>query len=445
MNDPMQAMVTEDRSAERAAAAVGRKRGWLRRRGTWAVLLLAGLVALLVAWPRPTSEVEKGVRGLTQGQRFNLAGWTVGAVAGKLGGFVRSPASGLAATEGEAMVRDYLEMARRAGQLEDEIDRVYADPAQDQPDLTTESQRAELAGLRAELAAQADLVEAVLEAQVSQVVTDVGLDTAGVVWPPPRLRFTEPPQLLVVSPRQRIERLYSVDLLPDLDPAQRTGLEDAVAERFDLSAYVTGIGGYGVWPTMVVDRHGLPWTMETIAHEWVHNYLAFRPLGWSYLQGGDAITINETVASIAGEELGRAVMAAYYPDLLPPLPSPQSEVTNQIGTPETSAFDFGREMRTTRLVADRLLAYSLVEEAETYMEDRRRRFVENGYRLRKLNQAYFAFHGSYATGPAGVDPIGPKLQLLRERSPSLAAFFEAVEDITTVADLDAALQQAAKP
>jgi hypothetical protein len=71
--------------------------------------------------------------------------------------------------------------------------------------------------------------------------------------------------------------------------------------------------------------------------------------------------------------------------------------------------------------------------------------VGNGYRLRKLNQAYFAFHGSYATGPAGVDPIGPKLELLRERSPSLAAFFEAVESMTTVADLDTALQQATEP
>jgi hypothetical protein len=343
------------------------------------------------------------------------------------------------------MVRGYLEMAQRAGRLEDEIERIYADPAQEQPGQATERQRAELAALREKLESEAGVVEAVLETQVSQVVASAGLSTAGLTWPPPRLRFTEPPQLLVVSPRARIERLRSVDLVPDLDAAQRGSLEDAVADGFDLSAYVTSVGGYGTWPTMVVDRYGLPWTVETIAHEWIHNYLAFRPLGWAYLQGGDAVTINETVASIAGEELGRAVMAAYFPDLLPPPPSPQSELTNHVGRSEAPAFDFGREMRTTRLVADRLLAHGLVEEAETYMEDRRQRFVDNGYRLRKLNQAYFAFHGSYATGPAAVDPIGPKLEALRERSSSLAEFLDTVSTMTSLADLDAALQQAERP
>jgi hypothetical protein len=92
-----------------------------------------------------------------------------------------------------------------------------------------------------------------------------------------------------------------------------------------------------------------------------------------------------------------------------------------------------------------LLAHGLVQEAETYMEDRRQRFVENGYRLRKLNQAYFAFHGSYATGPAAVDPIGPKLKALRERSSSLADFLDTVDGMTTLADLDAALLQSGQP
>lgn len=446
MNDSTQAIVTTDTISDKAAGRAASRWGKLRRRGIWAALVLAGLILLLVgAGLRPADELEAGLRELTRGERFNLASWEVTAVAQKLGGFVRPPAAGLSAAEGEAMVRSYLEMARRAGQLEAEIERIYADPAEDQPDLATESQRAELAGLREKLEAQADVVEAVLESQASQVVASAGLSTAGLVWPPPRLRFTEPPQLLVVSPRERIERLRSVDLVPDLDTAQRASLEDAVANGFDLSAYVTGVGGYGTWPTMVVDRYGLPWTLETIAHEWIHNYLAFRPLGWAYLQGGDAVTINETVASIAGEELGRAVMAAYYPDLLSPPPSPQSELTNHLDRRDTPDFDFGREMRTTRVVADKLLAHGLVEEAETYMEDRRQRFVDNGYRLRRLNQAYFAFHGSYATGPAAVDPIGPKLEALRERTSSLAEFLDTVDGMTTLADLDAALQQSGQP
>ena len=39
--------------------------------------------------------------------------------------------------------------------------------------------------------------------------------------------------------------------------------------------------------------------------------------------------------------------------------------------------------------------------------------LEQGYVIRKLNQAYFAFHGSYAVGTSATDPIGGKLRSLR--------------------------------
>ena len=53
------------------------------------------------------------------------------------------------------------------------------------------------------------------------------------------------------------------------------------------------------------------------------------------------------------------------------------------------------------------------------MEARRRIFWENGYKIRKLNQAYFAFYGAYADKPfsaAGADPVGNDVRLLRARS-----------------------------
>ncbi len=71
------------------------------------------------------------------------------------------------------------------------------------------------------------------------------------------------------------------------------------------------------------------------------------------------------------------------------------------------------------------------------MEARRRVFVDNGYQIRKLNQAYFAFRGAYAAEPGarGEDPIGPLLRQLRERSPSLKAFLEQTAGITSFEDL----------
>jgi hypothetical protein len=99
-------------------------------------------------------------------------------------------------------------------------------------------------------------------------------------------------------------------------------------------------------------------------------------------------------------------------------------------------FDFGKEMDTTRRRVDDLLAEGKVEEAEAYMEERRRLFVENGYLIRKLNQAYFAFYGGYQAGggvpgAGGADPIGPAVQEIYERSRSLPEFVKIMRHITT--------------
>ena len=74
------------------------------------------------------------------------------------------------------------------------------------------------------------------------------------------------------------------------------------------------------------------------------------------------------------------------------------------------------------------------------MEAQRRILVENGYAIRKLNQAYFAFHGSYAVGTAATDPIGGKLRLLRKQADNLASFLRTVAKFSEPGDLDAALR-----
>ncbi|MEZ4715811.1 MAG: hypothetical protein R2851_06945 [Caldilineaceae bacterium] len=67
-------------------------------------------------------------------------------------------------------------------------------------------------------------------------------------------------------------------------------------------------------------------------------------------------------------------------------------------------FDFRTEMRRTRLMVDRLLADPITRRGRRpYMEQQRQQFVANGYPIRKLNQAYFAFHGSYGTSAASTD------------------------------------------
>lgn len=416
------------------------------RSASW--LVVVGLIAMILlqaGWRMPPDPVEMSLDRLTADHRFDLATWEVDAVTDKLVDFVRNPAHGLTTEQAVAAVREYLRLSNRTGELAGEIERAYSDPTIREPEVATRSQRSELAAMRNQLAADARTVEAILERQLSERIDAAGLTTAGLVWPPPRFRFTEPPQMLVLSPRDRIERLRTVDLKSDLDSADRDLIEQGMAQEQNLSSYVTGIGGYGVYPTMVIDRYGLPWTAETIAHEWVHNYLAFHPLGWSFLEGGESVTINETVASIVGEELGQAILEAYYPDLVPPArPAAEAmpqEPAEQADPSKPPAFEFGPEMRATRLVVDELLKKGKVDEAEAFMEARRLTFIENGYSLRVLNQAYFAFHGSYATGASSTDPIGPKLRQLRAQSPTLRDFLTTVDSITDVAGLDAALER----
>ena len=88
------------------------------------------------------------------------------------------------------------------------------------------------------------------------------------------------------------------------------------------------------------------------------------------------------------------------------------------------------------------LADGKVEEAESLMEQRRQELEAQGYRIRKINQAYFAFTNLYAGeggSPGATNPIGPKLDELRQRSGSLARFVDIAGSLTGVAALDSAL------
>jgi hypothetical protein len=78
------------------------------------------------------------------------------------------------------------------------------------------------------------------------------------------------------------------------------------------------------------------------------------------------------------------------------------------------------------------------------MEQRRQFFWDNGYAIRKLNQAYFAFYGSYADvpgGAAGEDPVGPAVRDLRRRSQSLADFLHSMSAFTSFEQLQAKLAE----
>ena len=428
-------------------------RGGLRRRlaiGARCVATLGLLLVLVRTADVPPSQFfDWRLREQTAGMAFDFITWEAKAWLAK-GGFIwLAPQDTLSEAQRRQLVTEYLDAQRRANVLRDEIQGVYS-RVEGQAAVEAAAPLEEaLQQERAWMAARQDIVEGILEEQVSTELQAEGLGWGGYVWPPVKIRFTELPLLLVVSQRAQITREKDVDLEAGIPVLEQEALEARVDGLSDeRRSLVTAIGGLSAYPAMILEVDSLVWLADTFAHEWTHHYLIFHPLGLNYERSGEMTSINETTASIVGREIGRRVIARYYPGLvprLPPLPEPPAVPPMTSGElvwpdePPPDRFDFGREMRITRLRVDELLAEGKVEEAEAYMEQRRLMFVEQGHELRKLNQAYFAFYGSYATSPSSGNPIGGQLEWLRGQSATLRDYLFSVASIAQHEDLLALL------
>ena len=412
-------------------------------------LLLGALLLLLVAEGPPPGSLDAQIDRLLADEQFDFLGWEAEALLSKLAHSLISPQRYMDESSRHDFFLDYLALVADIGQTEWEIHRVYTDSDVEDPEAETTALRARLHELRVVEENRQLLAEAILEEQVSSALVGEGFGTLGQELPPIGAHFTPLPALLIVSARDRIERISSLGLRHGLNAAQREDIEKQVDTSQDVSSLVTNIGGLSAYPAMLLESSSLNWVAEVTAHEWTHHYLAPHPLGWNY-DDPETRTINETVASIVGKEIGRLTVARYYPELLPPDPEPTLEeleesedAEEEQPPPEPPAFDFRREMRETRIRVDGLLAEGKVKDAEAYMEERRQDFVAEGYYIRKLNQAYFAFHGAYADEPgaAGADPKGPKVQELRARTPDLHTFVVRMARVTTLAQLEALLEE----
>jgi hypothetical protein len=376
------------------------------------------------------------------GRYYDFVGWELEAIGLKVAQAAAHTHWQLSDTQRCQLVLDYLDLLRQIQDLQHRIREQYTTLTGQALTRTVAPMENELSALRRQQADWQPLVEAILAEQVTAVLTEEGFAPADVLFPPVQFRFAQTPLYLVVSPRDEIKTKYGTMLRADLSLEAQVALEEAIDGALDVSSLVEKIGGLGIFPTMVIESSSLPWIVDTIAHEWSHNYLFLRPLGWHYLDSPQLTTINETVASMVGQEISHRVLARYYPYLVPQRIRRRHNIGWEPSPQDPAAFDFGRQMRKTRLHVDELLAEGRVKEAEAYMEARRRIFVERGYlHLRKLNQAYFAFHGSYAIGPGAVDPIGPRLKRLRLRHASLKSFVDAVKGIATYEDLERILAE----
>jgi hypothetical protein len=446
------------------------------------VFFFAAITVLLTGNAPAPGSFSAQLGRIIGGDQFNFAGWEVEALSEKGKQSVVPIQDYLDDQQRAQFVVDFLDLTRRADAAERKVDSIYSDPAVPDPYAASADQRAERDRLRAELERRRPMAEAIIDEQIASVLVGEGLAVGGRVFPPVQSRITPLPNILVLSPRDEIKREPGVVLSSGLTVDQAEAIENSLFMRLDKSALVTPIGGLAAYPSMIIETPDLLFLLQVMAHEWTHHWLFLRPLGFNLLltsvSGGDLLTLNETVASLTGNEVGIEILKRYYPDIArrdyPQVYAPRpaaAQPASPPAEPDPNIFSFSREMHKTRVQVDEYLAraheYSVkadaaqaagqrgaeaslraessqwVVKAETYMEERRKLFLANGYRIRKLNQAYFAFYGSYADQPgaSGADPIGPAVVELRRKIPKLSDFLNAVAPVTTLDGLRRVLAQ----
>ena len=273
------------------------------------------------------------------------------------------------------------------------------------------------------------IAEQTVESEISAILKSEGLQSPiGIILPPVDTVFTPSPALLVTSPRNRIFRLDNTLLRHDLTLDAREFIESQTQRQRNLSAIVVNTGGIGSYPSVTSPDAGMHYAITTAAHEWLHNWFFFRPLGRNFWSSPEMTALNETAATLGGWEIGDRAYTALtgIPVNRQPPATPATPAT-----PPPQTFDFNNYMRQTRQQAEQLLTNNQIPQAETYMESRRQELLQRGYRIRKINQAYFAFYGSYATNPASNSPLETQLRNLRHQSQSLAQFLRTISQFAT--------------
>ncbi|TET27047.1 MAG: hypothetical protein E3J67_00105 [Dehalococcoidia bacterium] len=387
------------------------------------------LIISLGAGCTPEHSFDSRLSSIVKPYRFSIIDWEMKVLLTGDGPSVTQ--------EGEdelSQVREYFSLVERVDALKSEIEVLNTDGRQG--DLA--SLKAELELLEEQQAAVAGVVGGIIKKQIEDTLAEQGilnpvdeyikLETH---FPPLNFKLEQPPYLLVISPRNRIDSIREIPLRQDISLEEIEAIE-AEVDRLGVSSLVVELGGFaGTYPTFVANDASLQFVICTATEEWLHQYLVFKPLGFLYLldvtgisRDYDIATINEAVAGMVSKEIGAIVYQKYF--------TQHENGNNQI---EEAGFDFNQEMREIRRTVDGYLAQGEIELAEGFMEQKRWYLASRGYYIRKLNQAYFAFHGTYADRPTSISPIGSELETLRGQSDSLKDFLDTVAAMTSRQDL----------
>ena len=201
-------------------------------------------------------------------------------------------------------------------------------------------------------------VEGAIERAIASVYQASGVTRATPfgerVFPPFIISITPPPNILIVAPRNALVIEQSVMLKTDLDTAAQEALEQSTESLGGVSALVTPIGGIGAsYPSMILEDASPRVTVRRAAHEWVHQYLFFSPLGQAYWRSQEAREINESAADLVSAEVGdRAFdLLGLHDPPAPPGPTPPPPLSTSwhlCGRPAVGSSSSSPQARSTR-------------------------------------------------------------------------------------------------
>ncbi|HEY78868.1 MAG TPA: hypothetical protein G4O09_07130 [Dehalococcoidia bacterium] len=405
----------------------------MQRKSAIGLIVIWGFLAfiLISLGCAAAATFDRNLRAIVAPHVFSITRWEMGILPYEVKEAVSGNHSEIIDDE-VALVTRYFSLTERIGALDSRLEAAGSASGPDQVSL--ENELAFLEKQRAELTPS---VERVIARQVREALKQQGiyspLSGAEVSFPPLNFTLQEPPRLLVVSPRDHIESIREVTLKQDISLAEIEAVE-AKVDSLGVSSLVVRLGGLSTFPTFVSDNGSLSFVIDAVVEEWLHQYLAFTPLGFRYVLDATGVsrdyeiaTMNETVAGMVSDEIGAMVYDRYYGG-------------NGDGAGDEESEEFDREMREIRRTVDEYLARGEAAAAEQFMEERRQYLAGKGYYLRKLNQAYFAFYGTYADSPTSISPIGLELKKLREQSASVKDFLGRAATLTSREDLKLSIE-----
>lgn len=281
-------------------------------------------------------------------------------------------------------------------------------------------------------------IEASFESLISDAIKLEGITYLNrIIFPPVSISLESAPYILITSPRDKIMRGDEALLTSNISLQQVIDIENKLMKQENLSSLVIPVGGIATYPVIVTKSNDLLWSLQTAAHEWLHTFLFFRPLGFNMFNSAEMQILNETVANIVGKEIGITAFNMLLADS-----GQQTDLCKFINQPKLkthSQFNFSNEMRDTRTTVEELLMEGKIDEAESYMENQRLVFNSNGYPIRKLNQAYFAFYGTYADRPGSISIIGPQVEEYRSYFNGLSEFVTNISKIDSYHEFEDSL------